>query len=131
MESSTLAAPAFTCNSFYHSDLKVFKANCIGYFRSDFFTLDEVLQRQADIKKFIAGIDAADKAKLEEFERMYLATEHMRVELQQQTAAHTKKLRNEFLETELELARLKSKEAYLMDQLADIKEEMKHFGINQ
>ena len=58
------------------------QVNCLGYFQSDWFTLESLLIRQSDIYSLIQSKKNNDEDTLE-IENLYNVTEHMRVKLNQ------------------------------------------------
>lgn len=54
--------------------------NCLGYFKSDWFSLDDLISKQEAIYSFIKELEK-DKSNADDMIKHYDVTEHMRVEL--------------------------------------------------
>ena len=57
------------------------EVNAIGYFRSDFFSLEELIERQKEIYTFLTQLGEDKKEAKAEAEELYNVAEQMRVTL--------------------------------------------------
>ncbi len=75
--------------------------NCIGYFQCNFFDIDSLLKKQAEIYAYISE-NKSFISSFEEMTNLYDITEHMRVKL---LASNPEKAEELVLENELSIAK--------------------------